>query len=192
MIGKNSSNIRNEIEHWFINTAQSNGLRLEMDCSWYAIPSACFNLCNSVETPNKRIANFYAIKSKLTEVWRQQSKDDSSIANQLSTDKQMPWDKEIVIQQVFFWNCVGDMPIHSGRFAKIWFQVFETMKASCLRWTKASANSNIGETNDWYWNFHAILSTHVLKTDRDNFHVHQRELFVINTASHCNVAELYF
>jgi len=72
------------------------------------------------------------------------------------------------------------------------FKQFETMKASGLRWTKASANSIIGETNDWYCNLHAILSTHALKTDRDNFHVHQRELFVINTASHCNVAELYF
>lgn len=75
---------------------------------------------------------------------------------------------------------------------RIDFKQFETMKASGLRWTKASANSIIGETNNWYWNLHAILSTHALKTDRDNFHVHQRELFVINTASHCNVAELYF
>jgi hypothetical protein len=44
------------------------------------------------------------------------------------------------------------LPKHSGRFAKIWFQNIETMKASGLRWTKASANSIIGETNNWYCN----------------------------------------
>jgi len=164
-----------------------------MDCSWYVIPSACFNSRNSVEIPKQENCKYLCNKaSKLTE-------GDVSNAK-MTLVMQISWaliSKCHEIKKSWFSKFSSEIALAICQYIRadlrrFDFNQFETMKASGLRWTKASANSIIGETNDWYCNLHAILSTHVLKTDRDNFHVHQRELFVINTASHCNVAELYF